>query len=74
MAATSPDKQKQHAALAKLTEREREVAVLVAHGECNKEIARELNIAERTVKAHLSTVFEKLDVRDRLQLAIHLRN
>jgi DNA-binding NarL/FixJ family response regulator len=61
------------AALAKLSEREREVALKVARGESNKEIARELHIAERTVKAHLSAIFEKLEVRDRLQLAILLK-
>jgi DNA-binding NarL/FixJ family response regulator len=60
-------------ALAKLSEREREVALKVSRGESNKEIARELNVAERTVKAHLSAIFEKLNVRDRLQLAILLK-
>ncbi len=71
-ATTTPVKQAQHPALAKLSEREREVAIRVAQGESNKEIARVLNIAERTVKAHLSAVFEKLGVRDRLKLAILL--
>lgn len=56
--------------LSRLTEREREIARRVARGGSNKEIARELNIAERTVKAHLTVVFEKLGVRDRLQLAL----
>lgn len=53
-----------------LSEREREVAELVAKGESNKEIARELSIAERTVKAHLGAIFDKLGVRDRLQLSL----
>ena len=61
------------AVMAKLTEREREVALKVASGESNKEIARELDVAERTVKAHLTAVFDKLGVRDRLQLAIQLK-
>ena len=56
--------------LAPLTAREREIALRVARGESNKEIARGLNMAERTVKAHLTAVFEKLGVRDRLQLAL----
>lgn len=60
-------------ALEKLSEREREVALKVARGESNKEIARELGVAERTVKAHLSASFEKLGVRDRLQLALLLK-
>jgi DNA-binding NarL/FixJ family response regulator len=53
-----------------LTEREKSVAVLVAKGKSNKEVARQLDITERTVKAHLSVVFEKLKVRDRLHLAL----
>lgn len=56
--------------LARLTTREREIARRVTRGESNKEIARGLEIAERTVKAHLTVVFEKLGVRDRLQLAL----
>lgn len=53
-----------------LTVREKEVARLVAGGRSNKEIARQLNVAERTVKAHLSEVFRKLGVSDRLKLAL----
>jgi DNA-binding NarL/FixJ family response regulator len=56
--------------LARLSAREREIAQRVMRGENNKEIARGLDIAERTVKAHLTVVFEKLGVRDRLQLAL----
>jgi two-component system, NarL family, nitrate/nitrite response regulator NarL len=65
-------RQEQHPALLKLSERERAVALRVARGESNKEITRELDIAERTIKAHLTSIFEKLGVRDRLQLAILL--
>lgn len=54
----------------KLTEREREVAQVVASGASNKEIARQLGITERTVKAHITTILEKLGIRDRLQLAL----
>ena len=56
--------------LASLSPREREVALAVANGASNKEVARNLDITERTVKAHLSTVFEKMGVRDRLQLSL----
>lgn len=56
--------------LADLSPRERQVAVAVAHGSTNKEIARVMGITERTVKAHLSAIFEKLEVRDRLQLSL----
>ncbi|RZA08066.1 MAG: response regulator transcription factor [Moraxellaceae bacterium] len=53
-----------------LTSRERDVAEAVAAGKTNKEVARDLDITERTVKAHLGAVFEKLNVRDRLQLVL----
>lgn len=56
--------------LAGLSEREREVARLAASGAANKVIARELGITERTVKAHLSSAFEKLHLTDRVQLAL----
>jgi len=58
--------------LALLSDRERETAQLVAQGLSNKEIARRLDITERTVKAHVSSVFSKLGLRDRLQLALRL--
>jgi len=58
--------------LEQLSPREREVALAVAAGATNKEVARQLDITERTVKAHLSEVFEILKVRDRLQLSILL--
>jgi DNA-binding NarL/FixJ family response regulator len=50
--------------------RERQVAESVARGSTNKEIARVMGITERTVKAHLTASFEKLGVRDRMQLAL----
>jgi two-component system, NarL family, nitrate/nitrite response regulator NarL len=59
-------------ALKLLTKREREVALQTARGLSNKETARALKITERTVKAHLSNAFEKLGVKDRLQLALVL--
>lgn len=58
--------------LAPLSAREREVALAVSRGASNKEIARELKITERTVKAHLGAIFTKLGVRDRLHLALLL--
>lgn len=57
-------------ALELLTHREKSVAEAVAAGKTNKEVARDLDITERTVKAHLGSVFEKLNVRDRLQLVL----
>lgn len=60
----------QHDKIQSLTPREREIVELVASGDCNKIIANKLNIADRTVKAHLSVIFQKLKVNDRLQLAL----
>lgn len=57
-----------------LTQRELEVARTVLKGASNKEIARQLGIAERTVKAHVGAIFEKLQVRDRLQLAMLIQD
>ena len=53
-----------------LTLREREIAHLVAEGAGNKEIASQLTVSEKTVKAHLTTVFRKLNLAGRLQLAL----
>ncbi|HUM08277.1 MAG TPA: LuxR C-terminal-related transcriptional regulator [Acidocella sp.] len=50
-----------------LTDRERRVLVLVALGQSNKEVARELNISAETVKTHLKNIFVKLDVQQRWQ-------
>lgn len=61
-------------ALAKLTQRERDVAIEAAKGLSNKQIARILNITERTVKAHISACFERLHIKDRLQLALILND
>ncbi|MGC1172047.1 response regulator transcription factor [Polaromonas sp.] len=54
----------------RLTDREKEVAITLATGASNKEIARLLGITERTVKAHIGAILEKLQVRDRLQLSL----
>jgi len=54
----------------KLTPRERDVAQRAALGMANQAIADELGITERTVRAHISSVFEKLGVSDRLMLAL----
>jgi DNA-binding NarL/FixJ family response regulator len=53
-----------------LTSREREVLALVRDGLANKQIARRLGISERTVKAHLTRVFQRLNVTDRTQAAL----
>ena len=53
-----------------LTEREEEILRLVTRGLANKQIARQLGISERTVKAHLTQVFQRIGVRDRTQAAL----
>jgi len=58
--------------LTTLTPRERQVGELITRGASNKEIASQLNISERTVKAHLTEMFRDLRVSDRLQLALTL--
>lgn len=54
-----------------LTPREKDIAELVAQGLSNKEIAEELYIGEGTVRNNLSTILDKLALRDRTQIAIH---
>jgi DNA-binding NarL/FixJ family response regulator len=58
---------------ARLSPREREVLALVGRGMANKQIARALGIAERTVKVHLTSVFRSLGVSDRTSAAIWAR-
>jgi DNA-binding NarL/FixJ family response regulator len=53
-----------------LTDREREVLQLVANGLANKQIARRLGISEKTVKGHLTQVFQTIGVTDRTQAAL----
>ncbi len=55
-----------------LSAREAQVARAVSAGRSNKEVADKMFISERTVKAHLGAIFEKLGVRDRLQLVLRL--
>lgn len=60
--------------LDKLSSREKEVALCLAHGLTHHEIADELNITVRTIKAHCSSIYEKLSVKDRLSLSVLLHS
>ncbi len=57
-------------ALKRLSDRERQIAALVARGLKNRDIAAELRISENTVKRHLQSIFDKTGARDRLELAV----
>jgi DNA-binding NarL/FixJ family response regulator len=66
------DDRRRHACeqLNRLTEREREVAVAIAQGKSNAEISRELYMSVATAKAHVSRVLEKLELNNRVQIAL----
>jgi two-component system, NarL family, nitrate/nitrite response regulator NarL len=68
---TSPRTSPEAAKIATLTEREREVITLIGEGLRNKHIAERLYISEATVRHHLTSVFAKLNVSDRFELAIY---
>jgi DNA-binding NarL/FixJ family response regulator len=69
-ASRPPPRNEDLAQLRTLTEREREVFVLIAQGLANSEIADRLVLTEGTVKTHVKHIFDKLEVRDRTQAVI----
>ena len=54
-----------------MTPRERDIVRILARGASNKDIARELDLAESTVKIHVRNVLRKLNLSSRVQIAIH---
>jgi DNA-binding NarL/FixJ family response regulator len=67
------DQQRGRHVRVELSQREREVLELVTRGMANKQVARRLGITERTVKAHLTNVFQRIGVTDRTQAALWAR-
>jgi DNA-binding NarL/FixJ family response regulator len=61
---------KAQAQLDRLTDREREVSLAIALGKSNAEISRELYMSIATVKAHVSRILEKLELNNRVQIAL----
>lgn len=69
-AALLADRRERPAGGVELTAREREVLLLVVDGLANKQIARRLQISEKTVKGHLTNLFQRIGVADRTQAAL----
>jgi len=67
------NRQRERQIRAELSQREREVLELVTQGLANKQIARRVGISERTVKAHLTNIFQRIGVTDRTQAALWAR-
>ncbi len=59
--------------LDELTAREKDTALAVSKGLSNKQIAEHLSISERTVKTHLTNIFKKLNIKDRVGLVLYLK-
>jgi DNA-binding NarL/FixJ family response regulator len=65
------DRLAERTSLVELTPREHEVLTYIARGQSNRDIAQQLGIAEKTVRIHVSSVLDKMHVRDRTQAAIY---
>jgi len=74
MVGTLPKSSPQTTPLDDLTEREMQILDLVAAGASNKEIASKLNLAEKTVKSYMTSIMQKLQVRNRVEAALMMRS
>lgn len=70
LGAMAQESRSQATSLDRLSDRERQIAFLVARGLKNRDVAQELSISENTVKRHLQSIFSKTGARDRLELAV----
>lgn len=71
---SQPKSESSQTAFPNLTEREREILACIARGDTNTEIAEQLNISLKTVRNHVSSIFNKLQVTNRAQAAIRARD
>ncbi len=71
---TKPKAVELHSALEKLSLREREIAILLARGMTHNEVSEKLTITVRTIKAHCTSIYDKLEVKDRLALSVLLHS
>jgi len=69
----TPQQKTREPAFPELTEREREILEFIAQGANNAEIAAQLTITQKTVRNHVSNIFNKLQVTDRVQAALRAR-
>ncbi len=67
----APGSQRQATSLRELTAREREIVSLVTEGLRNEDVARKIGVSEKTVRNHLTAVFQKLGVSGRLELVVY---
>jgi DNA-binding NarL/FixJ family response regulator len=73
LARRAADQRPETATLDALTRREREIALAVGEGKSNREIAAQFDISEPTVKTHLTNIFRKLEIKDRIGLVLLLK-
>jgi len=70
----TPSEKDSEQRLESLSNREKEVAMMLGDGATHQQIAETLNITVRTVKAHATSIYHKLDVKDRLALSLYLHS
>ena len=70
----SAERSDTHEEINRLTNKERSVAELTVKGKSNKDIADQLLMSERTVKAHLSSIYQKLSIKNRTELILNYKN
>ena len=71
---TAAEEEEKHPLAERLTKRELEVLRGLSEGKSNKEIARDLDLTEPTIKLHMKTLYRKLEVNNRTQAAIVARD